>query len=334
MSRELQIDSAVLSAVRRFLHASAAGSEASEAMASLVAETSRLPLTHLEAWESALRTELWKVEEWRSTSWRIWKKPARFVSWLDLCSGDGFRRERTLRTLSAGAPNAFLLLLAVRRLNDWVPEVRAAAREQVPAIASSSDPDHVVDALWHALPHSISWSRLEDRDRQVLSDLITRERVMPILKSRIISATAGPATAVLTQAGRSPALDEWLGEIAASAVQPSVRARAYRWLLEGRIVWVAGRTWKWTDVRWCRGQFVPILGERPRPVEPSFVVLLWSASADRSAAVRRLAGDMLIQRLESVGDEAVKLAELLASDPVPSVAERGRFVLAQLRRSL
>src|SRR5919198_5843944 len=186
-----QVDNAVLAAVRRFLHASPAGSEAMEALASLIAETSRLPLTHLEARERALRAELWVAEEARrGPRWKFWSKPARFVSWLDLCSGDGYTRERTLRALSDGAPNGFFCSLAVRRLNDWVPEVRAAARERLPLIASRSNPEHIVDALWHTLPHSISWSRLQDRDRLVLTDLVSIEGVSTVLKDRIVSAAA------------------------------------------------------------------------------------------------------------------------------------------------
>ncbi len=46
--------------------------------------------------------------------------------------------------------------------------------------------------------------------------------------------------------------------------------------------------------------------------------------------VRRVAGELLIQHLESVGADSVNLAEQLASDPSPSVAERGRFAFAQL----
>lgn len=114
-----QLDDAVLAAVRRFLHAPPASGEALVALASLIAETSRLPLTHLEAWERALRAELWVTQKARTApSWKFWSKPTRLVSWLDLCSGDGYMRERTLRALSDGAPNGFFCSLAVRRLND------------------------------------------------------------------------------------------------------------------------------------------------------------------------------------------------------------------------
>jgi hypothetical protein len=301
------------------------------AIDAIVTATSRLSLTNLEAWEGKLRAELWKSKQVPSFSVRkFWRRPTRFVSWLDLSHSDGFKREEALRALYEGAPNGFFFSLAVRRLNDWVPQVRAAARDNLPLIAKRSDPEHVVDALWKVLPHCSSWGRMEDADRQVLTDLVCIEGVTFALKSRIVSATAGPTTAIFAQAGRTPALDRWLSEIAKNAIQPSVRAKAYRCQLEGRMVWVAGRKWAWTDLRWCEGRFEPILGVRPLSLTSPFLEVLKMALADRSPIVRRVAGDLLIQQLEIVGTEAVNLAKLLASDDSPSVAERGRFALAQL----
>ncbi len=130
MPDQLQNENDVLAAVHRYLHSGLAGREVAEAMASLIAETSRLSLNNLEAWERKLRTELWEIEKTASLArWKFWKRPVSFVSWLDLCSGDGFKRERILRALSEGAPNGFFCSLAVRRLNDWVPQVRAARAE-------------------------------------------------------------------------------------------------------------------------------------------------------------------------------------------------------------
>ena len=331
MSYQLQHENDVLAAVRRFLHSGIAGREAAEAMASLVAETSRLSLTNLDAWERKIRTELRAIEE-RSSPVRckFWKRPAHFASWLDLCSGNGFERERILRALSEGAPNGFFCALALRRLNDWVPQVRAAAREHLLQIAKRSDPEYVVDALWNTLPHWISWGRTEDADRQVLTDLTSIEEVALALKSRIVGSTSGPATAILAQAGRAPVLDQWLSEIAEAAIQPSVRAKAYRCQLEGRMVWVVGRKWTWTDIRWCKGRFEPILGERSVSIGSPFLEILRMALVDRSPMVRRVAGELLIRHLESVGADSFALAKRLASDPSPSVAERGRFALVRL----
>jgi hypothetical protein len=331
MSEDLRHKEAVMAAVNRLLTAGLSGDDVAGALDLLAAETSMIPLNKLDSWERMIRAELWTFER-KPTSfwWKFRKRRAGFASWLDLCSGDGFRRERIIRSLSGGAPNAFFLALAVRRLNDWVPQVRAATREYLPRLAECSDPEQVVDALWHVLAHCGSWGRMEDGDRQALADLISIERIAFALGSRILVATAGPVTQILSQASRVPALDHRLKEFAEAAIQPCVRAKAYRCLLEGRMAWVAGRKWRWTDLKWCKGRFEPVIEERAISERVDFLACLREALVDRSALVRRVAAEFLIKELKSIGDEADGFAEHLASDPSPYVAERGRFALASL----
>lgn len=328
MSLELKNEATVLAAVRLFLRAGHADGESREAMATLIAETSQVPLTHLDVWERMLRAEFWKAENERPSTWRFWKKPPAFASWLDLCSANGFRRERALRSSLGGAPNAFFLSLAVRRLNDWVPQVRLAAKERVPQIAALSGPDVVVEVLWNQLPHWTSWGRLEDADRQVLIDLISQDGVAEALTHRLTTSASGPASTILTQAGRGNALDESLRDIVRDAIQPSLRARAYRCLLEGRMTWIAGYKWTWTDKRWCKGRVEPVLGERCLEAHQSVRDILRSALKDPSPLVRRIAADQLMLNKEAVGAELTVLAHSLATDPAPYVAERGRFILS------
>jgi hypothetical protein len=331
MPNNLQNEAAVLAAVNRLLTTGQSGTDSADAMALLVDETSSIPLNSLDAWERRIRTELWAFEQKPKTAWwRFRKSGAGIASWLDLCSGDGFRREQILRTFSGGAPNAFLLSLAMRRLNDWVPEVRAAARERLTHIAECSDPEHVVDALWQVFAHCSSWGRMQDEDRRLLGDLTSIKKVSLALGSRIVAAAAGPATQILAQAGRNPALDERLLEFARHAVQPSVRAKAYRCLLEGRMVWAVGRKWRWTEIKWCKGRFEPVLRERAIENSGSLLANLKFALLDRSPLVRRVAAEILIKEMRMIGADAVGLAEKLASDPSEYVAERGRFALANL----
>ncbi|MBF6025104.1 hypothetical protein [Lysobacter niastensis] len=333
MSDALQCNDSVLDAVRAFLVALHSGRGLAESMAAMVRETSGLPLTQLAAWEMMIRRELWTDEaRARQSRWTFRAKPGRHLSWLDLCSSDGFRRERVLRSLSAGAPNGFFCALAMRRLNDWVPQVRQAARERLPLIAQCSEPEDVVDGLWSLLPHVTSWGRMGSEDRKLVEDLIAVEPVSNALKARILKATAGPASLILAQAGRSSALDRWLEVFARDAVQPTVRARAYRCLLERRVAWVVGRTWIWTELQWCKGRFEPVLEERSISVDAPFIDVLKDALEDRSSVVRRVAGELLIKQLDSMGTDAIRLANTLASDSSPCVAERGRFALEKLGR--
>lgn len=326
MSSRLPNETAVVSAIRHLLAAAAAGRGVAEAQTSLITETNRVPLESLERWERTIRSEMWLAADQSPTPrWKFWSRSARFLSWLDLCSGDGFRRERILRSASGGQPNAFFLALAIRRLNDWVPQVRAAAREHVPGLVENSDPGCVADALWTTFAHWEQWARIEDRDRDLLGNFLENERVANAFKERLIEAVAGPAAEVLAQAGRSLALDPLLPEIAVHGKQPSVRARACRSLLEGRVTWSTGRTWVWTDVQWCKGRFVPVFRDRPIsqpiPARQAFRIAL----ADRSPRVRRIAADRLITNPESAGSDARTYAERLANDSSSYVAERGRF---------
>ena len=331
MPQQVEYKDKVLSAVRKFAHSVQPGRKVVADISVLADATSNLPLTNLDAWERLLRCEFYRaIETSGPYGWKFWAQLRTIITWIDICSADGFKREKTLRTLSGAAPNSFFFALAVRRLNDWVPQVRKAAREKLPEIAKNSDPEQVVDVLCAILPYWNSWGRMENADKQVLIDITSIEEVVHSLKSRVISATFGPMTSVLAQAGRAEIIDRYLYEIAQNAIQPSVRAKAYRCLLEKKMVWFAGRKWKWTDKQYCKGRFEPILCDRAISVASPFLETLKLAARDRSPMVRRVAGEMLIRKLKLIGAKSIKLAELLASDSSPSVAKRGRFALDRL----
>lgn len=327
MRHQQEQEDEVLAAVREFAQSVNSENKAPTDMSSLIEATSRLSLSNLDHWERLIR---WELNTSSPSTWKLWTKSTLFLPWVDLCSGNGYKREKTLRALSGAAPNSFFFALAVQRLNDWVPQVRDAAREKLPKIAKETDPEHVVDVLCATLPHWNSWGRLEDTDKRTLLEITALAEVAHSLKLRIISTPTGPMATILMQAGRTDALDGSLRDIAKEAIQPSVRAKAYRSLLEGKIMFYEGRKWEWTDIRYCQGRFKPILSERVLSVKRPFLETLKLAAVDRSPIVRRVAGDMLIQQVTSIGDYALEIAKLLASDSYPSVAERGKFALKRL----
>jgi hypothetical protein len=215
--------SAVLEAVRSLLKAGSSVHKVTEAMAQIEDQTSRVPLRNLDWWEREIRRELWSSERhavprsW-SASFRSKDEP----SWLDLCSGDGRQRERALRSIKTPAPNAFFFALALRRLNDWVPQVRKAAQARIESLAQSTAPNCVADALCHELTHWGSWGRIEVADREVIVRLTELPAVAQALKLRILFGVTGPLAKLLSEVGRAPGLDPWLYEIASEAVQPLV----------------------------------------------------------------------------------------------------------------
>src|SRR5689334_21025908 len=112
-----------LEALREFLRSGGDVDSSAEMVAMLAEVTDQLPLRSLDLWERWIRSELRLIED-GSSELRFWKYRKSLSTWLDLCSGDGFKRERILRSSLGPAPNTFFCLLAIRRLNDWVPQVR------------------------------------------------------------------------------------------------------------------------------------------------------------------------------------------------------------------
>ena len=331
MKQQHPLEKQVISAVKNFAVSINSGSKVMAEMSSLVDVTSQLPLSNLDYWERLIRREFFSALESSShPKWKIWIKPFPFSTWLDVISWDGYKREKTLRTLTGSAPNSFFLALTFRRLNDWAAPVREAARDKLPLIAKESDPLHVTDAICATLSYWTSWGRIGELEKKSLLEIISRKEIGEALKLRLISSTSGPMTSLFAQVGRTSILDKYLDEIAENAIQPSVRAKAYRSQLGGRMAWVEGWKWEWTDIRYCEGKSQPIVSERDLTISFPFLETLRKSAGDRSSVVRRVAAEFLIREFNTWGDESLRLAKIFASDKSPSVAERGRFALNRL----
>lgn len=331
MTQLKNIEAKVISAVKDFANSIYSGSKIVADMSALIDVTDQLPLSSFDYWERFIRSEFSSaLRESTPPKWKVWSKPKELMTWLDLISWDGYRREKSLRALSGAAPNSFFFSLAVRRLNDWVPQVREAARDKLLEIAKSTDPKYVVEALCIALSNWNSWGRIEEKDKEVLFQIICEKKIAESLRYKLISSASGPMPSLFSQLGRTSILDGNIETIASLAVQPSVRAKAYRSLFEGRIVWMEGRKWEWTDKRYCEGRLKPIVAERKLNTNIELLDLLKKASDDHSSIVRRVSAEILIRELDNLGTLAKEFAEKFASDKSHPVSERGDFALKKL----
>lgn len=333
MQLQQEQEAEVLSAINSLVKSVNKNPNATADISALVGVTSRISLKNLNQWERFIRRHIaYAMQVSMPPKWQFWHKPTTiiFSTWIDLCSHNGLLREKALRTLSGGAPNRFFLSMAIRRLNDWVPQVKDAACDKLPALARNTDPKIVAEVLCQTLAHWNSWGRMNERERQVLLYIASIPEIAVQLKAIIISSVGGPIALLLSQVGRLDFLDSSLHEIAQSAVQPSVRAKAYRSLLEGKMTWFTGRVWVWTDKRYCEGYYKPVLCSRELVVSVLFSQFIELAVNDKSAIVRRVAGEMLIREPSKVGSKYRKLIETLASDKSRSVSERGAFALRSL----
>jgi len=330
MSQRPTLSDSMQSAIRRTAAAISDGRHDVGALAEFIEETESLPLSNFGGYESAIRSVAYVLEPPRRRfSWQQPPKEYSFpVPWFDLFSGNGYRRERVLRAVKAQAPSAFLLAMLIRRLNDWVPQVREAAQDTVRHALKTSPADMVTEVAWAMLPVRTTWNRIDADGVAIVESISERSDVVEAIFRKLMGAPTGRPSIVLREVSRRANLDAFLPELAASAVQPALRAAAYRILLNRRVVWPDGWAWRWVDKSMGERVRERVWVSRELTVATDFVSTLTAAMQDSSPAVRRVAGDVLIAHRAQLGDIALRLARDLQTDPYPSIAERGRFVLS------
>ncbi|MFM2478609.1 hypothetical protein [Celerinatantimonas sp. MCCC 1A17872] len=285
--------------------------------------TQQLPLKKLQRWERVIQMALRRA--------LIVRNEAHFISWLDVMHYDGYVRERALRALQRGAPSRFFFAQMLRRLNDWAEPVRKAARESLLNVASLTPSDWVIDSLIEAILRFPSWGRADDVDKQALVTISELPEIQLALKQQIITGSSGPMPRLLMQLCCSAAWEAHLPVIAIDAIQPAVRAIAYRFMLEGYASWYRGQAyWQLTDKK--SGARTLIGQTQKRQLTQSYPTweLIFQAAQDRSGIVRRVSAEFLIKNLSDDVNQARLLAEQFASDKAQAVRFRGDFALRKL----
>ncbi len=312
-----------------------------------IQSTSSLPLGKAKLCEQVIRQALaWTPYEPAAykpatTKWHFWKRwgrdaarenPKSPITWVDLCHGNGYRREQALRELPLEIPNAFLMLVVLRRLNDWVPQVRVAGVERVRNSFDKIAPEYACEALMEVLLTWNLWGRMEDKGKEAVMLLASRQDVSSLMLERVRRSPVGPMAELLSQLFRVATVDDSLLSIAQTAVQPKVRARAFSFLIEGKATWPVGRRWEWTRLQECKGRWESISESRPLRTTVDFEHCVELAAQDRSHFVRVVAADALIQKREQVGRWGRELAERLAEDGSPLVSGRAKYAVENIYR--
>lgn len=244
-----------------------------------------------------------------------------------LFHGDGYLREAGLTLLSGPLPNAFFLVALIHRLNDWVPEVRAAAAAALARAGPSTDVAVIAEAMLFLLPRTGDWGRWADQST-ALASLLNRPEVAEAVATAIGSGVTGPMPRVLRHALRSPILDRHLIGLLREARQPAVRALALKVLTEGVARWAFGPCTqkKWIDK--SMGRFVNVRAEAERPLASALPLraLIEIGAGDKAAPVRLAAVTALARRYDEIPD-ARPLAESLAEDRSRAVRARAAYLL-------
>ncbi|MDH2344904.1 hypothetical protein [Bradyrhizobium sp. SSUT77] len=246
-------------------------------------------------------------------------------AWLFLFHPNGHIREAALWHINTPPRSPFFLAALAWRLNDWVGQVRQAARRCIERIGAGVSSEVAAETGLYLLSRHLIWGRWRD-EAKTLDRILAREDVIAAIADRLRMRTTGPMAACLRNALRHPGIDRHLPALAAQAIQPSVRAVAYQSLISGKARWQTGYDWIWVDRVYGSRKRVPAFGtrelERSRPMASDIA----DGLRDRSAFVRKIVADAMIVVRAELPDERGVVA-LIADDPSPAVRSRADFML-------
>lgn len=272
------------------------------------------------SWDAQERNWAAKLRTW--TNNLLNQNPR--LAWLLLFHGSGYVREVALDGVHEPPASPFFFAALAWRLNDWVKEIRNAARRCTERVLAGTDANVAAQSALVLLERGTAWGRWQG-EAAALDAAFGRRDVITILARALRDGSVGRQASCLGYAMRFPAMDRHLPELAASAAQPGVRAIAYAAVLAGKASWLTGFGWVWVDKSLGVRKRVPTSASRAIPDLPSRADLIRQGLKDRSARIRVLAADALVTDRSYILDSDV-LMQRLALDRSAAVRSRADFM--------
>lgn len=246
-------------------------------------------------------------------------------AWLLLFHPSGYAREAALDSIDGPPTSAFFFAALAWRLNDWVGPVRKVAQRCAERVLQQTSADVAAKAALYLLDRRLVWGRWTD-EANVLDSVFGRRDVIAGLAAHLQEQSTGAVATCLRSASRYPDIDEHLPRIATAAVQPSVRAVAYQWLIAGKATWPVGYEWAWIDKVYGLRRRIPVLASRDIQATRPAAEWIREGIRDKSLFVRKVAADALVGARAQVPD-ADNLIAQLAKDRSPAIRSRADFML-------
>jgi hypothetical protein len=251
------------------------------------------------------------------------------LAWLFLFHPSGYLREAALYHITTPPTSPFFLSALAWRLNDWAEPVRQAAKRCVKHVAPDIAAAVAGDAAVYLLERRFVWGRWRD-EGNILDLVFTRDDVLAALATRLQEQSTGPLAACLRHALRYPGMDQHLPRLAKAAVQPSVRAAAYKCLISGKATWPVGFEWSWIDKVYGLRRRIPTLEARDIQRDRPAADFVAAGIRDKSSFVRKVVADAMIAVRSQIPNEE-KLVAQLAADRSSLVRSRADFLLRHPR---
>jgi len=253
------------------------------------------------------------------------------LGWLLMFHGNGHVREASLRALDQPPQTAFEFAAIVARMNDWVPQVRAATRRFAETAFPRCDAKIVAESAAYLLPRLGTLQRWDADTRNALDARLYQQDVLDALCAHILVENVGPNGALLRQLLRRGEFDAHLEQLVRHAKMPIIRAIAAEAVMRGKVRWVAGSARKWIDKPAGLWRKVPVIEQRGITVPFDAAALCRTAAQDKSPVVRLGIARALSDAWRTGGAFEDEIAALLIVDKKPNVRFHAEFYL--LKRS-
>jgi len=245
------------------------------------------------------------------------------AAWVLCFDADGYVREAALRRLTSPAGSTGRFVALALRLNDWVPEVRAEASHALLRVWPLTSPDVIASTAPYLLRQRFAWRRWGE-EALCIDEVLSNSDVAAAVTSLLLQGRSGGLGRTLSQALRLPAYDLGLAKLAVEARLPDVRAMAMKAIFSGKAIWPVGYGWAWVDKSMGERRRVVLTESRKLSVQEP-LDLLEAGIADRSALVRKIAADVVIERMNDLPD-IVEIASRLANDRSAAVRDRADYI--------
>ena len=251
---------------------------------------------------------------------------------LFLFHSDGHLREASLNQIDGALESPFFFAAIAWRLNDWVPQVRSAARACADRTFVKTDASLIAAAQSALLVKARRWGRWQGAGSE-LQSAFGRPDVGQAIFDAIMSGKNTGTGAVLRAVLQESSLDAKLIALFEAARLAEVRAIALRTLVTGCFAWRSGYEWQWENKVYGFRKRRAIIVRREIEHTIDVAPLIRRGAADKSAMVRRAAADGLVHHRFSLPSVDEIVAGML-TDESPAVRWRADFVrrnLAEVR---
>lgn len=252
-----------------------------------------------------------------------------------LSDPDGFLREAALDALVEPLNNPDDILAVITRLNDWVPQVRAAAVEALGRVVTVADPSVWVPVIRRVLPQARNWQRWSTSGpaRDVFYAVFMRDDVLDRLVNELLSNKQANMGEVYKWLSCNPTLDAHLQDIAAKAPLPHIRGMALNCLLTKTLRWPDhGSRIVWTDKPQGKYRRERTYHHRAITITVPLANVLKQAAQDKSRRVRLQAMDGLIAATDTpeLMPHISSISAILKRDLSPTMQHRRKILLQKL----